>query len=225
MRPAICAASALSAVLLSCWPATAQTTSLSDWSRVLRLEPATEVIVAVAAGGIGTYRMAFADDFTLILVRPIGGKLPPGAERAIEVVGANWPAVLGGREMIVDRVRVTAESLIDGGIRVGNVFRIPRAAVSEVRLPDKATVPDALMSVAAIGMLMGASAASRDYYVHNDPMRPPGLGAWPPAILQINDRPLDERHVVYRASTRLNPLSESAMQRILQSVGPLGRKR
>ena len=225
MRPAICAASALSAVLLSYSPATGQTTSLSDWSRVARLEPATEVIVAVVAGDIGTYRTAFADDFTLVLVRPIGRKLPPGAERAIGVVGANWPSVLGGREMVVGDVRVTAESLIDGGIRVGNVLRIPRAAISEVRLPDKARVPDVLMSVAAIGMLVGASAASRGYHAHDDPMRPPGLGAWPPDILQITDRPLHEGDVVYRASTRSDPLGEPAMQRIAQSVGPLGRKR
>ncbi len=234
MKRAISAAIALLVVGAASLPALAQPgRSLSDWSRVRALPPATEAIVTVAAGGIGAYRIAFADADTLVLVRPFAKRLPVTAETAIAAVGNNWPAVLGGRDLTVGTVRLTAAGIIADGVRVASVFQVPRSAVAEIRRPDRTGVPDVLLRAAAIGMLIGASPTSKSAssydptgYLPTDPSRAVAPALWPPALFgPAVTRSPDERLVIYRAPARTGVLTAAEIEKILKSVGPFGRTR
>lgn len=226
MKRAIFALSALSFLLLSSLPALAQSANLSDWGRVRRLGAATRVIVSTTGAGTATYYSAFADAETLVLVQPVEKKLPPASERAITLVGPNWPAVLGGRDTVVEGVKIGRSGLAEGGLRTGAVLVVPRPSVTEVCLPENATA-NVLWGAAASAMLIGASAASGTVSAYNDtrydPVVAPGLARYDPTF-DIKDLPPSMRNVVYLAPRGSGALTESTMQRILQSVGPIGKK-
>ncbi len=224
-------ASVLFLLVMSAAGLRAQVPGKSDWSRVRHLSPATRVVVALTRGGVGTYFTAFADDAVLVLVQPVGRRLSQEAEQAITTVGPNWPAVLAGHNTIVGQVTVTRTALIEHGVATAGVLQIPRAIVSEVRWPDDLLLPNTVVKSATIGMLVAASASgstlkppSPYYYDRFNPAYAPGIEPWDVLASNLNEQPDDDVRLVY-AAPGPTALTEPALQRIVNSVGPLGVKR
>jgi hypothetical protein len=191
---------------------------------VRNLESGTEVTVTTTLLARHDYRMAFADDSVLVLVRPVK-RISARVVDAMRHVGLNWPAILGDRILVMDGVRIWKGGVEEAGTRVASLEVLPRGAVLEVRRPRKADAADVLLNIASVGALLAGSGATYAAEAQRRHEVPPGNMPYP-GMFEMNDRPVNPRDIVYRTAPGVfAPLDDAAWQRLLKGVPPSLRGR
>jgi hypothetical protein len=64
-----------------------------NWQDVQTLKAGTEVVLTVPGGQPSKVRLLFADDATLVTLKPITPKLPGRVEKFLLGVGPAWPGI------------------------------------------------------------------------------------------------------------------------------------
>lgn len=188
----------------------------TDWARVRNLQIGDEITVTTATVSSRDYRMAFADESRLVLVRPLG-RLSAAAVDAMRRVGQDWPAVLGGREQLQGGVRIWRRGIEEAGAPVAEIEVLPREAIAEIRHTHKIDAETVLLDIASIGAFLAASGSSS---YHEETKRRnqvmPGSNLFAPGLVE---RPVDPREIVYRtAPGKAVPLDDAAWNRLLQTL-------
>lgn len=206
--------------LLACVaPAIAQAPAWTDWARVRNVPAGDEIIVVTTTGAEREYRMAFADEAQLVLARPLA-RMSPAVLDAMRRVGPNWPAVLGGRVMVIDAVRISPGTIQEASERVSAIDVLPRGSVREVRRPGNAQLVSTLMDIAAVGAVIGAR--STRGYEQEERRRagfPTASGGFPTTFDWDNRTRIDPRDIIYRAIPgALTPTDDATWQQQLRGL-------
>jgi hypothetical protein len=196
--------------------------SWTDWARVRNVESGAEITVTTTLLARHDYRMAFADDSVLVLVRPLK-RISTRVLDAMRHVGLNWPAILGDRILVMDGVRIWKGGVEEAGTRVASLEMLPRSAVLEVRRPRKADAASVLLDFAGVvaPLAQYSAAYTAEAQRRREVPNMPYLG-----MFEVNERPVNPRDIVYRtASGVFTPLDDAAWQRLLKGVPPSLRGR
>jgi hypothetical protein len=239
--PARVLAGCLFILLASAMPAAAQPQAWTDWARVRNLEAGTEITVTTVLLARSDYRIAFADDSMLVLVRPLE-RVSVAVLDALRGVWLEWPAVLNGRPASVGTVRLSSQGIQENGVRVADVTTLPKSAVLEIRYRRGTDPAGVLLNVAGVGALAFAGDAHlrEDFKLGAHRGVSPGSLPWPvyqgrefkyvlpgglPLPVYFPDivpQPrVDLRDVIYRAPTiRSTPLDDAAWRGLLKALPP-----
>ena len=118
--------------------------TLVDWDKVQRLKAGTKITLTVTGNVPTNVRFLFADEATLVTLKPIQPKLAGRVERTLFSIGSQWPAILNRGDGVEDgKVRVSREGVFDGAQKVANlsdlIQQTPRGDV--LSTPEAATQP------------------------------------------------------------------------------------
>jgi hypothetical protein len=176
--------------------------SWTDWGRVRNVPVGDKVIVTTTTGPGREYRMAFADDAQIVLARPLKRISAPVLE-AMRRVGPNWPAVLGGREIVFERVRISTGAIREAEVRVAVLDVVPRTQVLDIRRAPMVDAADVLLGIAGTAAFFAASGTSGyDIEMRRRDGRPPEGSPLLPT-LGTNDGVANARDIIYRAPARV----------------------
>jgi hypothetical protein len=113
-----------------------------DWDRVERLKAGTKITLTVTGNPPTKVRILFADETTLVTLKPAQPKLAGRVERTLLSIGSKWPAVLNRGESFEDgRVRVLPEGVFDGAQKVANLVDL----VQQTPRGDVLSIPEAVL--------------------------------------------------------------------------------
>jgi len=106
------------------------------WKAVTRLEAGTEIMFTVTDGPPTKVELLFADDSTLVTLKPGNPKLPRRVERVLLMTGSHWPNILyRGGSNTTDRVRVSKDGVFDGDRKVADLVQTPRGDIRGIWEP------------------------------------------------------------------------------------------
>jgi hypothetical protein len=220
MKSIICASAVAASLLAHAVAAAQPARALADWATVRRLEPGVKIVVAVRAGGRQTCQMAFADETTLVIVRPSGSGAVALVSDALRAIGPNWPAILGGRDWRVGALRVSREAVrAADGERVGDVVLIARQEVFEIRRPEPTEGRDLRLAAGIAAIAFGALSNSSDA---NAPHTSNLVEAvrHPAKALESEPLPRSDLTVIYRAPQDRSGLDEALWPQFKPSLPP-----
>jgi hypothetical protein len=115
----------------------------SDWSRVVRVEPGTEVFVTVQGSAPQREYLLLADESALTLLTVDDPAIPASLRRLLLEMASTRASDIAdarnGRTFVENNVRVGPDGVFEGeqkGADLGQIVRaIPRTAVVEIRGP------------------------------------------------------------------------------------------
>jgi hypothetical protein len=139
-----------------------------DWDKVQRLKAGTKITLTVTGNPPTQVRFLFADEATVVTLKPTEPKLAGRVERTLFSIGSQWPAILNSGESVDDgKVRVSREGVFDGTQKVTNlpdlVQQTPREDVLSIPevAPHSHWVRNILIGFAiAVAIVLIALAAS-----------------------------------------------------------------
>lgn len=140
----------------------------SDWARVRRLAPGTEVTVTVRGSQPGTRHVVLANEYGLTVLNLTNPAVPPAAKSVLPDVASHHPeyfaaAQKGGRIVLDKNVRMGPEGVFVADRKVADladlVERIERDDVLQVEGPTRArgSVAGAVIGAGG-GFLLGSLA-------------------------------------------------------------------
>ena len=111
-----------------------------DWPEAQKLTPGTEIVLTVTGSQATRVRILFADEATLVTLKPTAPKLPGGVEKFLVGVGPKWPAVLSGSATSAAApLRVSKDGIFDGDQKLAAladvVQQTSRGDVKEIAKP------------------------------------------------------------------------------------------
>jgi hypothetical protein len=111
-----------------------------DWQKVRSLKAGSEIVLTVTGGQPTRVRILFADETTLVTLKPTAPKLPGGVEKFLVGVGPKWPAVLSGNATSdAAPLRVSKDGIFDGDQKLAAladvVQQTSRGDVKEIAKP------------------------------------------------------------------------------------------
>ena len=110
------------------------------WKKAQQLKAGTEVWLTVKDSPPAKVKVLFADDLTLVTLKPGTAKLPDRVERVVLTTGSHWPDILyRGGSFTRGHVRVSQDRVVDGDRKVGDLTQTPRGNVLSIQ--EAATQP------------------------------------------------------------------------------------
>jgi hypothetical protein len=111
-----------------------------EWQKAQKLKGGTEIVLTITGGQPAKVRLLFADEATLVTLKPTAPKLPGGVEKFLVGVGPKWPAVLSGSATSTAApLRVSKDGIFDGDQKLAAladvVQQTPRGDVKEIAKP------------------------------------------------------------------------------------------
>jgi hypothetical protein len=141
-----------------------------DWQKTQTLRPGTEIVLTVTGGQPTKVRLLFADEATLVTLKPTAPTLPGGVEKLLFSVGSEWPEIFNtGATYSSERLRVSQDGIFDREQKLAElsdaVQRTPRGDVRAVSEPSHSHVGrNILIGVAVVvaGLLVAVLIYGRD---------------------------------------------------------------
>ena len=100
------------------------------WKKAQQLKAGTEVWLTVKDSPPAKVKVLFADDLTLVTLKPGTAKLPERVERVVLTTGSHWPDIVyRGGSFMTGGVRVSQEGVFDGDQKVADFTQTPRGDV------------------------------------------------------------------------------------------------
>lgn len=150
----------LSTVFAASAAGAAQPAAVSDWSQVRRLEPTSEVRVGVRGVGLIAYRVAYADERELVVLRFASPSPPSRVLRALRSIAPDLPATFGLRKDVVfDSIRFSHDGLFDGAAKIADVIELAREDVVEIQVTSTHGSKAAAIAGVAVGGAIGVGTA------------------------------------------------------------------
>ena len=108
-----------------------------DWQKAQTLRPGTEIVLTVTGGQPTKVRLLFADEATLVTLKPTARQLPGGVERLLFSVSSQWPGIFNtGATYSSERLRVSQDGIFDRDQKLADladvVQQTPRAGVQQI---------------------------------------------------------------------------------------------
>jgi hypothetical protein len=108
-----------------------------DWQKAQQLKPGTKIVLTVTGGQPTNVRLLFADEATLVTLKPTASKLPGGVEKALFSVGPQWPGIVNSGAMwSSERVRVSQDGIFDRDKKLAELSEVvqqtPREQVQAI---------------------------------------------------------------------------------------------
>jgi len=132
-----------------------------DWQKTQTLRPGTEIVLTVTGGQPTKVRLLFADEATLVTLKPTARQLPGGVERLLFSVSSQWPGIFNtGATYSSERLRVSQDGIFDRDQKLADladvVQQTPRAGVQQIaEAPHSHVGRNILIGVGvAVGVLL-----------------------------------------------------------------------
>lgn len=128
-----------------------------DWEKVQTLKGGTEIVLTVTASQPTKVRLLFADEATLVTLKPTASKLPGGVQKALFEIGAQWPSILNtGATYSSERLRVSQDGIFNRDTKLAGladvVRQTPREEVQQVAEPPHSHVARHIASAVAVAV-------------------------------------------------------------------------
>jgi hypothetical protein len=132
-----------------------------EWQKAQKLKPGTEIVLTFTGGQPTKVRLLFADETTIVTIKPTAPKLPGGAEKVLLSVGPQWPSIFNtGVTYSDERLRVSQSGIFDRDKKLADladvVQQTPRGGIQQIaEAPHSHVGRNILIGVGvAVGVLL-----------------------------------------------------------------------
>ena len=132
-----------------------------DWQEAQKLKSGTEIVLTVTGDQPTKVRLLFADEATLLTLKPTAPKLPGGVQKSLFEIGAQWPGILNtGATWSSEHLRVAQDGIFDRDKKLAELSEVvqqtPRGGVQQIaEAPHSHVGRNILIGVGvAVGVLL-----------------------------------------------------------------------